>query len=311
MSCGRGHFGVWCIRIGPIASRWGDPLRLTTKSTFYCRLNHTRRATYEILSSFDLDFPTDCDDEYWAPTGGRAPFKQPPGIPSSITFFNLSHRLNQIASFAMRTIVSSLYDARITLTLGSKYSINRSKILLGYVGPQWQQTIVTQLDSALNKWVDSIPDYCEPFSTHPDNQLKSSVPVRWDPSRENGLFFDQSAILYAHYYQTQILIHRPFIPKPDKPSPLSFPSLAICANAARSCSHVVDLQKRRGSRALCLNSMPTFCAGIVLLVNMWGAKKARVRFDHTREMADVHKCMEALLACETLSVLLISRTGWC
>ena len=146
-------------------------------------------------------------------------------------------------------------------------------------------------------------------SLHPDGQTNHSISVRWDPSRECDRFFDQSAILYAYYYQTQILIHRSFIPKPDKPSPLSFPSLAICANAARSCSHVVDLQRRRGSRTLYLTAMPAFSAGIVLLVNIWGAKKARVRFDHTREMADVHKCMEALLACEALSVLHFFCTG--
>ena len=144
---------------------------------------------------------------------------------------------------------------------------------------------------------------------HPDDQTDYPRSVRWDPSREDGVFFDQSAILYAYYYQTQILIHRPFIPKPDKPSPLSFPSLAICANAARSCSHVVDLQKRRGSRALHLTSLPAFSAGIVLLVNIWGAKKAKVRFDQTREMADVHRCMDALSACETLLVLLVLSTG--
>ena len=63
----------------------------------------------------------------------------------------------------MRTIVSSLRGVRITLTFGPKYSINRSKVLLGYVGPQWQQTVVAQLDSALNKWADSIPDHCEPL----------------------------------------------------------------------------------------------------------------------------------------------------
>ena len=63
----------------------------------------------------------------------------------------------------MRTIVSFQYDAWAALTHGSKYSINRSKVLLGYVGPQWQQTIVAQLDSALNKWVDSIPDHREPL----------------------------------------------------------------------------------------------------------------------------------------------------
>ena len=122
------------------------------------------------------------------------------------------------------------------------------------------------------------------------------------------MFFDQSAILYAHYYQTQILIHRPFIPKPGRPSPLSFPSLAICANAARSCSHIVHLQMKRGSLAPHLTAMPAFCSGIVLLVNIWGAKEARVRFNHAKEMADVHKCMEALSACETTSVTLILST---
>ena len=127
--------------------------------------------------SFDLDFPADCDDQYWAPIGG-VPFKQPPGVPSSITFFNLSHRLNQIASFAMRTIVSSSYSARAVLTSGSKYSLSRSKALLGYVGPKWQQTVVAQLDSALNTWVDSIPDYCEPFRSIPAIPTINSSPFQ-------------------------------------------------------------------------------------------------------------------------------------
>ena len=61
--------------------------------------------------SFDLDLPADCDDEHWVSTDGGIPFKQPPGVPSAITFFNLSHKLNQIASFAMRTIVSARQDA--------------------------------------------------------------------------------------------------------------------------------------------------------------------------------------------------------
>ena len=64
--------------------------------------------------------------------------------------------------------------------------------------------------------------------------------VRWDPTRENILFLNQSANLYANYYQLQIAVHRLFIPSPRKPSPLSFPSLAICTNAARSCVRVVD-----------------------------------------------------------------------
>ena len=66
--------------------------------------------------SFDVDFPIDCDDEYWIPSDGGVPFKQPPRIPSKITFFNLSNKLNQITSLVLRTIVSSQYAARIQLT---------------------------------------------------------------------------------------------------------------------------------------------------------------------------------------------------
>ncbi len=56
---------------------------------------------------------------------------------------------------------------------------------------------------------------------------------------------NQSATLYAHYYLLQICIHRPFIPSPRKPSRLTFPSLAICTNAARSCAHVLDVQMKK------------------------------------------------------------------
>ena len=43
----------------------------------------------------------------------------------------------------------------------AQYSINKSKALLGFVGQQWEQHIVAELDSALNKWIDSVPDHRE------------------------------------------------------------------------------------------------------------------------------------------------------
>ena len=127
-----------------------------------------------------------------------------------------------------------------------QYSINKSKALLGFVGQQWEQHIVAELDSALNKWVDSVPDHRKCFV---DLLILALIfratLVRWDPHREDAEFFRQSAILYANYYHLQILVHRPFIPSPRKPSALSFPSLAICTNAARSCSHLVDYSRER------------------------------------------------------------------
>ncbi|TBU65203.1 fungal-specific transcription factor domain-containing protein [Dichomitus squalens] len=214
---------------------------------------------------FDIDLPTECDDEYWTNPDPELAFKQSPGQPSKVAFFNCALRLHQILAFAMRTI----------------YSINKSKALLGFVGQQWEQHIVAELDSALNKWIDSVPDH-----------------LRWDPTRENLLFLNQSANLYANYYQLQIAVHRPFIPSPRKPSPLSFPSLAICTNAARSCIHVLDVQYKRSGMPMYSNQMALFTAGIVLLLNIWGGKRSGLSTDPAKEMADVHKCMKMLQTLE-------------
>ncbi|CAE6476197.1 unnamed protein product [Rhizoctonia solani] len=210
----------------------------------------------------DVGFPVEVDDEYWPhqPDPSFVP-AQPTGVPARIAFFNCYLKLIQILGFALRTI----------------YSINKSKILLGFVGPQWEQHIVAELDSALNKWIDSVPDH-----------------LRWDPNREDSLFFDQSATLYSTYYHVQILIHRPFIPSPRKPSPLSFPSLAICTTAARSCSHVLDLQRRRSQTILPGVMVAAFTSGIVLLINVWGQKKSGGTADPNGQIKDVHKCMEVL-----------------
>ena len=57
-------------------------------------------------------------------------------------------------------------EAGETLTARGQYSINKSKALLGFVGQQWEQRIVAELDSALNKWIDTVPDHRE-HSRHP------------------------------------------------------------------------------------------------------------------------------------------------
>ncbi|EIN10102.1 hypothetical protein PUNSTDRAFT_102126 [Punctularia strigosozonata HHB-11173 SS5] len=216
---------------------------------------------------FDLDLPADCDDEYWESDDPEKAFKQPEGKPSSVTYFICRIKLNQILAFALRTI----------------YSINKSKVLLGFVGQQWEQHIVAELDSALNKWIDSVPDH-----------------LRWDPKREDMLFFNQSAYLHLEYYNLQIIIHRPFIPSPRKPSPLSFPSLAICTNAARSSSHVIDIHRRRcDNKPSAFTLIYAFTSGIVLLLNIWGGKRSGASSNPEKEMADVHKCMQVLKLCES------------
>ncbi|TFK48796.1 hypothetical protein OE88DRAFT_1737564 [Heliocybe sulcata] len=213
---------------------------------------------------FDLDMPAECDDEYWTSQDPEMVFKQPAGRPSKLAYFTWAIKLDQILAFTHRTI----------------YSINKSKLMMGFVGKEWEQRVVAQLDSTLNEWVDSLPEH-----------------LRWDPHRENELFFLQSAYLYCNYYRLQILVHRPFIPKPGKPSVL--PSLAICTNAARSYIHVIDVLRHRyrGPFLPCIYP-GLFGACVVILFNIWAGKRSGVSVDPSKEMQEVRKGMLAVQQCE-------------
>ncbi|GJE88259.1 fungal-specific transcription factor domain-containing protein [Phanerochaete sordida] len=237
---------------------------------------------------FDLDLPVECDDEYWEPSAPSAPrFSQPAGKPAAVVAFNCMLRLTQIQAYAQRTI----------------YSTTKSRTILGFVGPQWEERIVAELDSALNSWLDSLPPH-----------------LKWDARNPNTTFLSQSAVLHAAFYNLQITIHRPFIASRRRLSPAAFPplapaarfpSLAICTNAARTCVHVSDVLCRRlgqGSHSslgvLHHNMMPLFTSGIVLMLNMWaGNDKRRHAGERStvkemKEMADVHKAMDMLKVME-------------
>ena len=56
--------------------------------------------------SFDIDLPTECDDEYWINDNPELAFKQPRGKPSIVAFFNCIIRLGRLHAFALQTIVS-------------------------------------------------------------------------------------------------------------------------------------------------------------------------------------------------------------
>ncbi|KAK0458526.1 fungal-specific transcription factor domain-containing protein [Desarmillaria tabescens] len=239
------------------------------KKVFWCLVAMDRDASCALgrpsgINDEDIDvgYLIECDDEYWENPDPEKAFKQPPGRPSKIAYFNTALRLNQLLGFCLRTI----------------YCPNKSKVLLGFVGKEWEQHIVSELDSALNKWVDSVPEH-----------------LRWDPHREDELFFNQSVCLYTSYYHLQILVHRPFIPSPRNSSPLQYPSLAICTNAARSLCHLLDVQRRRGgswAQHACI--LDAFAAGIVLLLNIWGGKKSGLALNPKKEMQDVFKCMQVM-----------------
>ncbi|KAJ7169228.1 fungal-specific transcription factor domain-containing protein [Mycena crocata] len=222
---------------------------------------------------FDVELPIECEDEFWEgepgslpSAGGAGAFVQPPGRPSKITYFNCLVRLSNILAFSLKML----------------YSLNKSKSLLAFRDAAWEERIVAELDSALNGWVDAIPSH-----------------LRWDPNRRDDDFFDQSAFLYCQYYQVQITIHRPFIPMIRKGPSTPLPSLAICTNAARSSSHIVDIVNHRKNGA----PMPAlynsaFISGIVLLLNVWSGKRTGLPPQMNTAMAEVHKCMTCIRNCE-------------
>ncbi|KAJ6539990.1 hypothetical protein DFH09DRAFT_1368606 [Mycena vulgaris] len=136
---------------------------------------------------FDLDPPTECDEEYWEhPTH---PFEQPPGVPPRVAFFNALLRLTRIFAFSLPI----LYP----LTKVRAYAVDDA----------WEELVVAELDSALNRWRDGVPEH--------------------HPARQDPLLFDQSVALYCAYSHVQIFIHRPFIPMPRK----SAPTIAVFTSA--------------------------------------------------------------------------------
>ncbi|PIL25372.1 transcription factor [Ganoderma sinense ZZ0214-1] len=230
---------------------------------------NTGRPTSIHDEDMDLGLPKECDDEYWISPDGEPLFRQPAGKPSKVSFFTTYIRLAQILAFAVRTI----------------YSINKSKSVLGNGDRQWEQRIVAELDSALNKWVDSVPAH-----------------LQWNPDREDHLLLKQSAILLSHYYQIQMAVHRPFI-STRRQSSLMFPSLIICTNAARSAVRVVsDLYERTGDPSY-KNVSSLFMSSVVLLLYVWGEKKSGRTAHCARDIEYVKKCMEMIKVCERHLIL--------
>ncbi|KAF8800208.1 hypothetical protein BYT27DRAFT_7227519 [Phlegmacium glaucopus] len=223
--------------------------------------SHSGRSCCLNDEDFDLDLPLECDDEYWDNN-----FQQPPGIPSSIMFFNSFLRLMDILAYTLRLI----------------YPIRRPNNKIMTFPPRSEQQIISQLDSAMNNWMDKVPCH-----------------LRWNPNCENTLFLKQSAALHATYYQLQIFIHRPFIPSPRNPFPATFPSLAICTNAARSCSHVLEAFARRSFFPLASLQMTAFTAAVILLLNMWSGRRSGMAPNPRREMQGVQRCMEVLEVAES------------
>ncbi|KAK7457845.1 Gypsy retrotransposon integrase-like protein 1 [Stygiomarasmius scandens] len=213
------------------------------------------------IQDFDLDPLVECDDEYWEPTDSTQAFIQPEGIPSKISYWNSYLKLIEICGFALLTI----YSVRKS-ELGSKMGIGDT---------EWYQKAVMELDSALNKWLDSVPEH-----------------LKWENQNDTSIFFSQSTILYSTYYWIQIQVHRRFIPSPGRSSSTSFPSLTICTNAARSCIRVCEAHYKKKTSLLPHFLMSLFGSAIVLILNVTRSAQMNPCFDPGKDFLDICRCIE-------------------
>ncbi|KAF5364444.1 hypothetical protein D9758_010672 [Tetrapyrgos nigripes] len=219
------------------------------------------------IQDFDLDPIIECDDEYWLSEVPSQRFKQPVEKPSMVSFWASYLKLMQINGIAHETI----------------YSIKKPGFGLNVLPPQ---EVVTELDSALNSWVDSVPAH-----------------LRWDSSHQTDVFFSQSALLWSTYYSVQIQVHRRFIPRTGYHVDSSFPSLSICVNAARLCIRVVEVHLRRRSTVAGHR-----LSAMILAIHLWhgiSTKSFQAQILQ-KEIACIHNCID-LLQCYEPRFLLAGR----
>ncbi|KAG9025718.1 hypothetical protein FRB95_009833 [Tulasnella sp. JGI-2019a] len=204
----------------------------------------------------DAHLPLEVDDEGW--DEANQTWTQPDGKPSLLAYLTNYARLMGILTRAMRTI----------------YSISKSKARFGMVGPDWEQNTVAELDSALNEWLDAVPDH-----------------LRWDPHMDSkSVFYRQAAALRLNFYYVQITIHRPFVQlSSSSKRALSLPSLAICTNAARSSARI--LSATMDMTAPTMFPMISFISGLILLISIWEARRSGLHVDISQQIVDVQTCL--------------------
>ncbi|KAJ3747761.1 fungal-specific transcription factor domain-containing protein [Lentinula detonsa] len=214
------------------------------------------------MDDFDVELPMDCDQEFWdkATSEGDELVQSPPDKRSRTTFWIHYIKLMEIAGLTHKLI----------------YPIRRAaqSRVLGVDGVLSNRKAVMELDSALNAWVSSVPHH-----------------VQWDPKQADPILLLQSAMLYSSYHWVQV--HKKFIPGPNQEAVLDgLPSLAICANAARSCIRIAEACKTPRVPPATLPSV--FLSAIILLINFWRIKRSNTLLNSGTEMREVYKCFELL-----------------
>ncbi|KAI0763822.1 hypothetical protein BD413DRAFT_580397 [Trametes elegans] len=143
----------------------------------------------------------------------------------------------------------------------------------------------------MNQWLDCVPQHCasHALSASPSIPLTCAA-VRWDPDREDRLFFAQLAYLYADLYQVQI---GAFITS-RRGHTLALASLVICTIAARSCVRMLEKVTKRLGNPTPANASSLLCVGLVLVMNMWGQKRSQQVAGAAKDLEFINSCIHML-----------------
>ncbi|KAF7299169.1 Zn(2)-C6 fungal-type domain-containing protein [Mycena indigotica] len=181
----------------------------------------------------EADPPLEVDDKYW-----DANFVQPSGQPAYNAYMTYYVQLSDILGNATRRL----------------YSSKKSKAMQGSDGRDWEQKVVADLDSTMNRCFDSFPDH-----------------LRWNPdSIDCVAFYDQAFVLYANYHYNRIVIHRPYI---HGSNALAAPSLLICASAARAIIHASESWiKARRCLLPQMTISPIFVAIVLIIMSTFSSR---------------------------------------
>ncbi|KAJ3722469.1 hypothetical protein C8R42DRAFT_720835 [Lentinula raphanica] len=228
--------------------------------------------------SYDVEFPIECDDEFWEQPGDLA-FKQPPGQLCQLTHW-----------IQMLKLVSILESVQRALN-----SVRRSALMKKSTpdATHRRQQFILELDKTLNDWLEGIPAH-----------------LKWDPQCHDMVLFHQSTMLYIMYFFLRMEIHRSGLA--TSPS-----SLEICVNAAHSCVLIMEAHFKRDFMSLGPQMLGTIStSGIVLLIGIWRAKRLGMEINTELEMVDVVKSSELdnantqQLNWETPDAMDISHGDW-
>ncbi|KAJ3912857.1 hypothetical protein F5877DRAFT_72044 [Lentinula edodes] len=199
-------------------------------------------------AEYDLDLPIECDEEFWEHPDPEQAFKQPLGQTSLSAYWRTFLKLIDILAFAQKNI----------------YAVKKPPEVWGSSdlwGSSWDARVVSELDSALNQWVDNIPDH-----------------LRWDPHMQNLVFFEQSCALYCTYYFVQIHVHRKNFHSPQY----------------LSASSSVTSEPRSIPTQMSNSAVILFNSAIMILLNLWSGKRLGLATDMKREMEDVQLSVRIL-----------------